>query len=64
MLRRIIPHISIILSLILLTLVILDQYNPGMNFIGNSFFKVVLIIFCLAAFIETGILIAQDRRSK
>jgi hypothetical protein len=64
MLRRILPHVCIVLSLMLLTLVILDKYNPGMNFIGNSFFKVMLVILCIAALIEAGILIAQDRRSK
>jgi hypothetical protein len=63
-LRKIIPHVCIILSLLMLTLVILDHYNPGMDFVGNDFFKIMLIVFCLAAVIAAAFLLAQGRSKK
>jgi hypothetical protein len=64
MLRRIVPHICIVLSLIMLTLVILDKFNPGMNFVGNIFFKFALVVLCIVTMIAAGILIAQNHRTK
>ncbi|MDW7659423.1 MAG: hypothetical protein SCM11_19825 [Bacillota bacterium] len=64
MVKRLIPHLCIILSLLMLTFVILDNYNPGMDFVGNSFFKLLLVVFCLAALAAAGLLIAYDRKSR
>jgi hypothetical protein len=59
---RVLPHVDIILSLLLLTLLILDKFNPGMQFGEGVFFKVLVIILCLTALTSAGILIAHDRR--
>jgi hypothetical protein len=62
--KRLIPHLCIIISLLMLTFVILDNANPGMNFVGNSFFKTLLVIFSLASLAAAGFMIADDRRKK
>jgi hypothetical protein len=64
MIKRLIPHLCIIISLLMLTFVILDNANPGMNFVGNSFFKALLVIFSLASMTAAGFMIADDRRKK
>ena len=64
MVKRLIPHLCIILSLLMLTFVILDNFNPGMDFVGNSFFKLLLVVLCLVSFAAAGLLIAYDRKSK
>ena len=61
MLRKLIPHICIILALFIITYVILNEYNP--SFFSMSFFKVTLIIYCVATLLMSAILIAINRRS-
>jgi hypothetical protein len=61
MLKKIIPHICIILSLFTITYVILNEFNP--SFFSMGFFKVTLIIYCVVTLIASAILIAIDRRS-
>lgn len=57
MLRKLIPHICIILSLFTITYVILNEFNP--SFFSKSFFKATLLIFSVAAIIDSGFLIAR-----
>jgi hypothetical protein len=62
MIKRLIPHVCIILSLLMITFVILDQFNPGMDLVGNGFFKLLLIVLSLASLTAAGFLIADDWR--
>lgn len=60
MIKKAMPHICIILSLVTLTFLVLDQFNPSL--FGRPFFHVVLLLNILAAFIVSALLIAADRR--
>jgi len=62
MIRRLIPHICIILSVMLLTFFIVDMFNPGMNFVGNNFFKTLLVMDIVVATITAGFLISANRK--
>lgn len=62
MLKKIIPHICVILSLMMLTFFVVDKFNPGMNFVGNGFFKILLAIYGVAVLITSGFLIANNRK--
>lgn len=59
MLKKLIPHICIILALFTITYVILSMFNP---IAGTSFFKVTLILFSIASLIGSGLLISYTRR--
>jgi|AGTN01.1.fsa_nt_gi hypothetical protein len=61
MLRKLIPHICIILALFIITYVILNEFNP--SFFSMDFFKVTLIIYSIATMVAAGFLIAYNRRS-
>lgn len=61
MVRKLIPHICVILSLFTITYVILNEFNPV--FFSKDFFKVTLIVFCIAAIVASGFLIGYNRRS-
>ncbi len=61
MIRKLIPHVCIILSLFIITYVILNAFNPV--FFSKSFFKVTLIVYALATLLMSGILVALNRRS-
>lgn len=61
MLKKLIPHICIILALFTITYVILNEFNP--SFFSMDFFKVTLIVFCVATLVASGFLIGYNRRS-
>jgi hypothetical protein len=61
MIKKLIPHICVILSLFVITYVILNEFNPA--FFSKGFFKVSLIIYSLATLLTSSILIAINRRS-
>lgn len=63
MLRGILPHLVIILAGIFLVFLILDQYNPTMEFVGNPISSILLALFCLLSIIA-GILLARDNRQR
>lgn len=60
--RDIIPHISIVLSMMLVLFFILDKFNSAMAFINNNITKTLLVILCACSFINAIALIAQHRK--
>ena len=62
MLKKLLPHICIVLSLVTLTFLILDQFNP--TFFGKPFFHVTLLIYCLCVLSFSAIIVARSRRKK
>lgn len=60
MIKKLIPHIFLILTLVALTMFILTQFNPGILFM--DFYKVCMYAFCIVALIASGLLIAYSRR--
>lgn len=59
--RKLIPHVCIILSLFTITYVILNEFNP--SFFSKGFFKVTLIVYSIAVIICSAILYALNRRA-
>lgn len=62
MLRRVLPHICIIISFMMLTFYVIDKVNHAMNFIDNDLFKNLLLVFCIAVIATSVLLIADNRR--
>ena len=48
MLRKILPHVLIVLSALLLVFLIIDQVNSAMGFIDNQGTKIIMMIYCAA----------------
>lgn len=46
--KKIIPHIAIILSAMMLTLLILNYLNPLMGFLSRSISKVVIVLWIIS----------------
>ena len=61
MLKRLIPHICIVLALVTTTLFILAQFNPGIAV--SSFYTVCMYAFCAAALVTSAMLIAYNRKA-
>lgn len=62
MLKKLLPHICIILSLVTLTFLILDQFNP--TFFGKSFFHVELLLFCLCALTQSLLIVFRKKKKR
>lgn len=63
-LGRILPHVTMILSVVFIVFLILDEYNPTMNFINNDISPKMLVALCVSAFASAVLLIAHDRRKR
>lgn len=61
MIAKIIPHVCIVLSIIMLTLLILIKFNQWI--MDTDFYNILLYVFFGIVFITSGILIAHNRRS-
>jgi hypothetical protein len=51
------------MALVVLTLYILDMFNPGMDLIGNGIFKIILAVFCVATLATSFYLVIENRRN-
>jgi hypothetical protein len=60
---RVLPHLSIILSGMLLTFFIIDRVNTAMAFINNDITKWLIGISAVLSMIVAGMLIHCQRRS-
>jgi hypothetical protein len=56
---KLLPHITFILSIMFITFLILDQYNPMMNFVNNDASMKLLAVFCVATLINSSIMITK-----
>jgi hypothetical protein len=62
MLKKTLPHICIIISVMMLTFFVIDQVNGAMNFINNNIFKGLLLVYCIAVIATAVFLIVDNRR--
>ncbi|MEE0681007.1 MAG: hypothetical protein ACLVML_08545 [Candidatus Gastranaerophilaceae bacterium] len=63
MLKKILPHFCIILSVVMLVFLIIDQVNSAMAFINNQGTKVIMIVFSLLVLLMSILYIADQRKS-
>ena len=61
--RNIVPHIIIILSGIFIVFLILDNYNPTMNFISNTISIKLLWVFCILSIVNSVFLVISSRKA-
>lgn len=59
---RALAHVQIMLAMTLLTLKVLDWFNPYMNFLGLPVSAVLLVAFCLLTLAQAGRLLYCERR--
>lgn len=62
MLRKLLPHAAIILSLMYFVFFGIDRVNTAMDFINNDITKFLLVALGVIAVINAMLLIHDDRR--
>ena len=63
MLRRVLPHICIVFSLMFIVLLILNVYNPFMGFLSGSLSQWCLATFCIVALATAVELVHMERQN-
>ncbi len=61
-LKRVLPHLLFILSGIFIAFLILDEYNPTMNFINNNISIKLLWSFCLLSLLNSVVMMIDSRK--
>ncbi len=65
--KRLIPLLShgcLILALALITLLIVDRFNPSMDFINNDFAKILILLLCVLASVVGVATVVQSHRNR
>ena len=62
-LAKVMPHISIIISVMLMVFVIIDRFNSAMGFLDNDGAKALILVLGGASIFNSIILIAYQRRA-
>ena len=62
MLKKILPHLIIILAMMFLVFLSIDLVNEAMAFINNGITKALLWVFSIAGILLSIIVIAEDRK--
>ena len=60
---RMLVHVTLILSVLFIVFLILDQFNPTMNFVNNEISEKMLWVLCVSAIVNTVVMIVRDRRT-
>lgn len=62
--QKLLAHAMLILSLLLLTLFVVDRFNRAMMFLSNELTKWLVAVFALLAAVQAVLLIAGFYRKK
>ena len=62
MLRKLLPHVAIVLSNMYLVFFAIDRVNSAMSFINNNITKILLVVLCIISTINAAFLILDQRR--
>ncbi|MFT3951358.1 MAG: hypothetical protein QM689_05305 [Oscillospiraceae bacterium] len=62
LLKTALAHCSVILSMLFITFVILDIFNPGIHFVENTASRILLVILCICAGATAYLSIFADRK--
>ena len=61
-LKTVFSHLTVILALMFLVFLILDQFNPMMNFIDNAMSRWLLAAFCICGISRSILCWRNDER--
>lgn len=63
MIKKILPYLCILLSLVILVFFVLDQFVADLNFIGGTAFRILLIVFGVATIASSVFLVLYNRKA-
>ncbi len=60
--QKVLPHILFILSGIFITFLVLDEYNPTMDFVSNPVSLKLFWAFCILTLLNSVITIVRNQK--
>lgn len=60
--RNVLPHAVIILAGIFMVFLVLDKYNPTMDFVNNEISLKLFWGFCILAVVNSAVMISLNRK--
>ncbi len=54
-------HCSLILAIMLITLTVVDRFNPSMDFINNDISKLFILLLCICVVILALLVLIEQR---
>ena len=64
MLRKILPHATIVLCNMYFVFFLIDRVNSAMQFIDNDITKALLLVMCIFSIFNAALLIRDNRRRR
>ena len=64
MIIRMLPHINIVFSLIMLVLFVINKINAGLGVLKGAAFEAFLLILIIVSFATSAVLIVKNRQHK
>ena len=64
MIRKFLPHINIIFSLIMLVLFVVNKANAGLGVLKGDVFEAFLLIFIIVSLLTSAVFIVINKRHK
>ena len=64
MLRKIIPHATIVLCNMYVVFYLIDRVNPAMEFITNEITKFLILLMCILSTVNAALIIYDQRRRR
>ncbi len=61
---RLLPHCIVIMAFMLLTFLIINFFNPYMQFLDNIFAQILMIVFCVLAIVESFVLVVRLKKGR
>ena len=62
MFQKILPHLLIVLSIVMLVFLVIDQVNAAMAFINNQGTKIIMMIYSVLVLALAALYAAEHRR--
>lgn len=64
MIRKMLPHATLIVAVMFVVFFCIDRVNEAMNFLGVDISKWLLLIFCILSVATSVLLIVSQRRGQ
>ena len=64
MLRKILPHAAIVISVMYFIFFVIDKVNEPMAFVNNGITKALLLVMCVITVVNSVLLIREDREKE
>lgn len=64
MIRKMLPHATLIVAVMFVVFFCIDRVNEAMNFLGAEISKWLLLIFCILSIVTSVLLIISQRRDQ